>query len=165
MILKNASIKRKLEGIILITVAAVLLPCILLFMWLEIVSARDDSIDRLQSLADVLGSNSSAALAFQDKTVAKEVISSLSSQDDVVWAGIEQLNGEYFIEYPTNGIPREVTQEQSALLSLFSLFDMIKVREPILLDGSHVGDFIIIGDMTRLYNSLIQQVVIGLGIF
>jgi signal transduction histidine kinase len=164
MILSNTSIKHKLEAIMLITTAAVLVPCILAFMFIEASSARDEVITRFESLATVLAANSIAIVAFGDEKAASEVINSLSSQEDVIWAGIRLMNGELFIETKSEGF--EKTRIQTIWYSMFeSLLGNIEIKKAIILDGSKLGDFIIIGDMSRLHNRLIQQIYVGLGMF
>ncbi len=164
MIFRNATIKQKLEAIMLITTAAVLVPCILAFMYLETISARDEAIIRFESLATVLAANSSAALAFRDEKAALEMVNSLSSQSDVLWAGIQLLDGETFIEYRSKSREKS-PQEQLWPSMLASILGNIEVKKTITLDNSLLGDFIIIGDMSRLYHSLIQQVYVGLSMF
>jgi signal transduction histidine kinase len=164
MMFKNASIKQKLESIMLITTAVVLLPCILSFMYLETISARDEAIVRLDSLATVLAANSSAAIAFSDSKVAGEVVNSLSSQPDILWSGIQLANGELFIEYRSEGYAK--AQRQDFWQTNFkSILGNIEVRRDIVLDDSKLGEFIIVGDMSQLYQSLVQQVYVGLGMF
>lgn len=164
MIFRNVTIKQKLETIMLITTAAVLVPCILAFMFLETVSARDEAIIRFDSLATVLAANSSAALAFRDEKAALEVLNSLSSQTDVLWAGIQLLDGSTFIEYRAANY--ENGPESDLWPSILApILDNIEVKKAITLDNSRLGDFIIIGDMSRLLNSLMQQVYVGLGMF
>ncbi len=164
MIFRNATIKQKLEAIMLITTAAVLVPCILAFMYLETISARDEAIIRFESLATVLAANSSAALAFRDEKAALEMVNSLSSQSDVLWAGIQLLDGKTFIEYRSKS--REKSPQEALWPSMLaSILGNIEVKKTITLDNSMLGDFIIIGDMSRLYHSLIQQVYVGLSMF
>jgi signal transduction histidine kinase len=164
MILRNASIKQKLEAIMLITTAAVLVPCILAFMYLETSSARDEAVMRFESLATVLAANSSAAIAFRDDRAALEVINSLSSQGDVIWSGIRLMNGELFIE--TKSEDFEKTRVPNIWYSMFeALLGNIEVKKAIVFDGTKLGDFIIIGDMSRLYHHLIQQIYVGLSMF
>lgn len=98
MILQNASIKKKLNGIILGTAAAVLLLSFILFMVVEFSTARDDANTHLQALATVLGDNSRAAILFRDDKTATEVLATLSSQEDILWAAIV-LDERIFAEY------------------------------------------------------------------
>ncbi|MGD9172273.1 MAG: CHASE sensor domain-containing protein, partial [Candidatus Thiodiazotropha sp.] len=87
-LLQNASIKHKLEAIILVTTASALLLSLLLFMTVEINSARGETAARLQSLALLLGANSSAAITFNDYSTAEDILETLSTQKDVINATI-----------------------------------------------------------------------------
>lgn len=167
MIFKNTTIKKKLEAIILITAAAVLLLSFLLFMIFEIVSAREDTATRLSTLATVLGANSSAAITYHDSKATAEILSTLASQDNVIWAGI-LIGDEVLAEYKSTRFQgmSEAKRIQNALHEEDSsyLFGQVKVDEPIVFDGEVIGDFHIIGDMSRAYTSLVQQAYLGLGI-
>ncbi len=164
MILENASIKKKLETIILVTTATVLLLNFLLFMVAEINSAQGDSYQRMKSLATVLGANSSAAITFHDNNAATQVLATLSSQEDIIWAGI-LLNG--------NDIFAEYRSQKTASVDIFDhnnlkqdwLLRNVEVKELIVLDGETIGEIHIIGDTGNAYKALIEQLYLGLGIF
>jgi signal transduction histidine kinase/CheY-like chemotaxis protein len=164
MILQNASIKKKLETIILATTAAVLLLNFLLFMVAEIDSAQSDAKTRLRALATVLGANSSAAITFRDHKASTQILETLSSQDDVIRAGILLPDGEIFVEYrsPKTGEKEGVDYDDEVLEFLLS---NVEAKEPIVFDGEVIGDFYIIGDLGHVYSALIQQFYLGLGIF
>ena len=164
MILQNASIKQKLEAIILVTAAAVLLLSLILFMTLEVVSARDDTVTRLRSLATVLGANSSAAITFRDKKTATEILTTLTSQNDVVWADIHLTDGEIFADYRSPQLVDEqnIRHQQTTSGFLWSQFEIV---EPIIFDGETIGRFHIVGNMSRMQAILLQQIYLGLGIF
>ena len=164
MILHNASIKQKLEAIILGTAATVLLLSLLLFMTLEIVSARDDAVTRLRSLATVLGANSSAAITFRDKEIATEILATLSSQDDVIRADIHHTDGEIFAEYHSPQFNNESEIKHEKASGEF-IWNRVEIEEPIIFDGETISHFHIIGDMSRMHAILIQQIFLGLGIF
>lgn len=164
MILHNASIKQKLTIIILGTATVVLILNLLLFMILEIVSARDDTITRLQALATVLGSNSSAAITFRDKETATEILSTLASQSDIVQANIHLENDEIFAEYrsPQFEDIRDIKDTESTN-GLF--WGQVEIKEAIIFDQETIGHFHIIANMSRVRATLIQQSFLGLGIF
>ncbi len=163
MILRNASIKHKLEAIILFTAAAVLLLSLLLFMVLELASARNEAGTHLRALANVLGANSSAALSFNDRYTAEEILATLSSQPDILWAVIYNKNHEVLAEYrhPQFEGAGAVAEESSQ----GSLLDNVAVEEPIRLDGELIGYFHIIADMSRARTVLIKQSYLSLGVF
>lgn len=164
MILHNAPIKQKLVAIILLASATVLLLSLLLFMTLEIISARDDAITRLRALATVLGSNSSAAITFHDKETATEILATLSSQDDVIWADIHHVDGEIFAEYRSPQLKDEWKIQHVEADNEF-IWDQVEIEETIIFDGETISHFRIVGNMSRVHDTLIQQIYLGLGIF
>ena len=161
MILQNASIKRKLQTIILITAAAVLLLSVTLFMMVEIFSSRTETETRLQSLATVLGDNSRAAITFGDKKAAGDILSTLSSIDGILSATILTKN-KILAEYHA----REFNQHEKQINDSDSFFsNRIKVEKPIVFDNDVIGRITIISDMSQAHAVLIQQAYMGLGIF
>ena len=164
MILLNASIKQKLTAIILGTAAAVLFLSLTLFMTLEVSSARDDTVTRLRALATVLGANSSAAITFQDKKTATEILATLASQVDIVRADIHNKNGETFAEYHTPEFNEEPSLSHREATNDFQ-WNLVEVVEPIIVDGETISYFHIVGNMSRVHAILVQQAYLGLGIF
>lgn len=165
MILHNASIKHKLEAIILITAAIVLLLSLLLFMSLEIISARDNTVTRMQALATVVGANSSAAIIFRDHQTATEVLATLASQNDVIWAHIHAIKDDsIFAEYRSPQFTGDVEITGGDSLN-GSLWNQVEVREPIILDGETIGHFHIIANMSRVHAVLMQQFYLAVGVF
>lgn len=163
MILRNFPIKQKLQAIILGTAVAVLLVSLALFTVVTINSSQDDTIIRLRALATVLGANSSAAIIYRDSEAMTEVLSTLSSQKDVIWAGIFVENNILAEYAPTGKSEHKINNPKGTDTPLFSA--ILEIEEPIIIDGTTIGSFHIIGDMSRAHAILIQQFYLGLGIF
>jgi signal transduction histidine kinase/CheY-like chemotaxis protein len=163
-LLHNASIKQKIEAIILTTAASVLFLSLLLFMAFEINSARDETLSRLQNLARVLGANSSAAITFRDDQTAADILSTLATQSDVVSAKILKLNHQVFAAYERNDLNSE-TKQSSQTTSSFEVFGLVEAEEPIVLDEELIGYFVIIGNMDSARTALIHQALLILGVF
>ena len=53
----------------------------------------------LETLAEVLGSNSTAALTFNDPATAREVLQSLSAKEHVMAAALYRIDGAIFATY------------------------------------------------------------------
>ncbi|MES9862631.1 MAG: ATP-binding protein [Candidatus Thiodiazotropha sp. LLP2] len=159
-LLSNASIKQKIEAIILTTAASVLLLSLLLFMAFEFNSAQDEAVTKLQTLAKLLGANSSAAIAFRDQETAVDILSTLTTQHNVVKAQILNLNRKVFAEYHSSQLSAksEINQNQS-------LFGWVEVEETIILDEELIGYFVIVGDMSNVRKTLVQQSLVILGVF
>jgi len=168
MILRNSSIKKKLEAIILVTSAAVLLLSFVLFMAIEMISARDETATRLGTLATILGANSSAAITYHDKKATTEILATLSSQKNVIWAGI-LLGSDVLAEYQSPQYLALSKTEQDKILQYQStsslIFGQVKINEPIKFDDEIIGYFYIVGDMSMAYTILKKQAYLGTGIF
>ncbi len=173
MILRNPSIKQKLQIIILSTAAAVLLLSLIMFMMIDVVSARDEASSRMQALATVLGSNTSAAVAFRDRNAVAEILATLASQDDVVLARVRDAENNPVAEYQAQQVQaklaqgKEVRVEQNGQQQTWAgyLAGQIEVDTPIIVDDEVIGHFYIVSDMSRAHDRLIQQAKLGLGIF
>lgn len=160
-LLQNASIKQKLEAIILGTAAAVLLLSFFMFMVVEINSAHDEASTRLRALATVLGANSSAAIVFHDDETAAEVLATLATQKDVLRATIRRQDGQIFSEYLSSRFA--TVGEKDAAMEFF--VRRVVVEEPIVIGGESVGSIRLIGDMSRAYQTLLQQTYVGGAVF
>ncbi|MEW8508711.1 MAG: ATP-binding protein [Candidatus Thiodiazotropha sp.] len=163
-LLHNATIKQKLEAIILSITASVLLLSLLLFMIFEINSARSEAETRLQSLASLIGANSSAAIAFNDRNTGNDILATLTTQQDVIEASITLNNGDRFARYVSDKfeITRSLDRDNSTIGSYFQL---ITVKEPILLDGERIGMLRIVGDLSRAKLILVHQSLLAFGVF
>lgn len=163
-LLRNASIKQKIEAIILITAASVLLLSLFLFMIFEFNSARGEAISRLQTLANLLSANSSAAIAFRDQQTATDILSTLSTQNNVVNAAILNLNREVFAEYNSVNTSEEIVHTLNSQISNL-LYEFVHVEVPIILDQEMIGYFTISGDMSNARTALKKQSLLILGVF
>jgi diguanylate cyclase len=69
------------------------------FLALDNISSRSLLQSRLSTLADVVGQNSTAALAFNDPTAAVEILEALRAEPPVVSACLYDLSGQLFAQY------------------------------------------------------------------
>ncbi len=163
-LLHDAPIKQKLYAIILFTAATVLLIGLIMSVVFKFAAARDEGTARLQALASVLAANSRAALAFRDPETAAEVLETLSTQDDVAWAVITQSGGDTFADYSVGGIDPAAMEKDHRAFGSF-LFRLLRVDQPIVLDGRVIGNLTIAGDMRRMRKALGQEVFLAFALF
>src|SRR5450631_1619925 len=108
------SIRRTLTRIMMMTTTtAVLLVCIG-FVISDLVSLRNSLAGDLSTIAQVVGSNSIAALTFGDRQGASEVLNALRAKPSIVAAGIYTERGVPFVRYEPNAsisIPRVLLQD------------------------------------------------------
>ncbi len=164
MMLRDVSIKHKLEAIILVTAAAVLLISMVMFMLVELLTARNETTTHLQALATLVGENSGAAVTFRDTQTATEILNTLASQDDVLWADIHRLNGDVFAVYRSPRFAADWATRHEAHSSGI-LLDNVMVREPVKVAGETLGYIHIVGDMSWARTILERQSLLGLVVF
>ncbi len=102
-LIKNSSIRQKLLLISMLTSTTALLLACSAFTTYEWIAFRHSSTAELAGLANVIGSNSTAALAFQDSMAANETLTGLSTEKQIVQACLYSSNGAIFASYSAPG--------------------------------------------------------------
>lgn len=109
MLLRDMPIRRKLMFIILIISGVVMVMMRGAFFTHEYLAFRQTTFRHLSTLGEILATNSTAALAFENTDDAGEVLSALKAEQHVVAAALYDKNGGLFSRYPaslpTTGIP------------------------------------------------------------
>ncbi|MEO8102574.1 MAG: response regulator [Betaproteobacteria bacterium] len=172
------SVRRRLMLMMMLTVLAVLALATFAFLISNALEARRALARELDTLAEVVGVNSAAALSFGDRNAAAENLSALRAHPDVLVAGLFTVRGELFAEYfrdnnnQEQGI-REMQREYQGRLELarhrsdgHAIFDKefweeIEVVRPVLLDGQPIGTLVIEMSFARLHESIGRSVVIS----
>ncbi|HZT01683.1 MAG TPA: response regulator [Steroidobacteraceae bacterium] len=100
MALEHLPIRRKLMVILLMTSGAVLALTCATFIAYQYVAFRAAAKVNLQTLANVIARNSSAAVAFENAGDATEVLAALRAERRVTQAAVYGLDGALFARYP-----------------------------------------------------------------
>ncbi|HEV3253014.1 MAG TPA: response regulator [Candidatus Acidoferrales bacterium] len=96
---RDLSIRQKLMRIVMVTgSAALLLTCAVLAAY-DMITFRQTQAHNLNTLAAIIGSNSTAALTFNDPEAAREVLAALSAEKPIVSACIYAKDGRVFAKY------------------------------------------------------------------
>ncbi|MCK4305195.1 MAG: response regulator [Candidatus Eisenbacteria sp.] len=153
-------IRRKLSLIIMLTSSVALLLASVAFFSYEVVTYRKHLANRISTLADIIGANSTAALTFDDRASAEETLSALKADGYVVAACIYTVDGSPFGTYVRHGGNQEfsppVVQEDSYWFEgeYFHLFRRIE------LQGETIGTIYLQSDMKGLRSRLVQYAYI-----
>jgi signal transduction histidine kinase/ActR/RegA family two-component response regulator len=95
----NLSIKGKLMLITMLTSSLALLLASTGFLVYDVIAFRKLMTRDLITQAEVIGSNSTAALAFKDETAAAETLSALRAKREIVAAALYLADGSLFATY------------------------------------------------------------------
>ena len=152
---RDLPIRHKLRLIILFTVSlALLLGCAGVLTY-DRIAARVEMQKNLEVLADIIGANSTAALAFSDQRAAGEVLAGLHAQNHVVAAHLYASGGRPFASYwshPRAGsTPPPVRPPGSRFES-----DRLLACKCVVLKGQSIGTVCLESDLDELRDRLLR---------
>src|SRR5689334_8906060 len=98
--LRNTPIKRKLTLLILLTTSFALVFMGTALITYEVVTFRKSLATNMTVLAQIVGSNTIAALTFEDPKNAKEILNTLSAEHQITAAAIYDDTGKIFARFP-----------------------------------------------------------------
>jgi two-component system, sensor histidine kinase and response regulator len=153
-VLRNLSIKFKLTLIItLISAVAVLLSCGSFIVYDQIVSRRAMARD-LTAIADMIGSNSTAALTFNDQNSATETLSALSAKSHIVSACVYTREGLRFAKYFRDPEQLDLIPEGPGAIGSQLKAGRLTVFRIVALDDDVVGTVYLESDLQELRDRL-----------
>ena len=151
----NASISRKLSLTLIAMSAATVILASFAFLAYDWISTRQSMVNDVSSLSKVIGSNSTAALSFNDPGTATEVLNALSAREHIQLACIyKQDSAEntafafYIKDGRDIGCPTRPAESEVA----FSFSDM-SISSPITLDQEVVGTVYMNQSLDELWNA------------
>jgi signal transduction histidine kinase len=103
--MRNMPIQRKLMSIILLTSGVVMLLMWAAFFSYEYLTFRQALIRQVSSLGDILAANSTASLAFDNREDAREILSALRAERNLVTAALYDREGALFAHFPAGLSP------------------------------------------------------------
>jgi PAS domain S-box-containing protein len=166
---RNLSIQRKLTLIVMVTTCTAILLACGAFLAFDIHTLRQTRALDLETLAEVLGSNSTAALTFNDPGAAREVLQSLAAKPHMMAASLYGSDGALFASYVRKSVGRFSFPSPESSGSRFEA-DRLVVFHTILLDGHRLGTVYLASDLgefdelLRLYTALFGLIVVSLSV-
>jgi two-component system sensor histidine kinase/response regulator len=165
---RDLSIRRKLMLIVMTTTCTAILLACGAFLAFDIHALRQAKIRDLETLAEVLGSNSTAAVTFNDAATGREVLQSLSAKQHIMAAALYRSDNSLFATYTRDlpGILYSFPAPQPSGSRLES--KQLVAFHRILLDGRQVGTVFLASDLgefdtlLRLYTGLFSAILLTL---
>jgi signal transduction histidine kinase/DNA-binding response OmpR family regulator len=145
---RDLPIRRKLALLILTaSVLAVLLAC-MGFAVYERQNFRANTDNELRALADTLGANTAASLAFNDRKTAREMLAALRADHDVLGACLYDIKGNIFAEYRRAGVGREFTMPSLRGDGAYFERNSIILFRSVLIETEKTGSIAIVSDLS-----------------
>ena len=158
--------RRSINGkLTLLTVTAsgvTLLVACVAFVSNDVTVIRDSKVMQLTALAEVLASNSSAALSFDRAQVAEELLESLQNRPTIKYACILDNKGKLFAQYISDS---KVGRPKSSLAGrepgyYFTDDGHLEVIVPIVEDGDMLGRICLYESLSDLTTQLWHYAII-----
>ena len=170
MELHHLPIQRKLVGFIFLTTLVVVFGTnVALFVYESRSSARA-TIHGLKTMADIIASNSTAAMIYDDPKLAEENLSALRAEPDITAAALFDKQGKLYAFYPA-GLPRSaLPSEPLADGYKFSLRELV-LFHPVSQGENRIGTLFLRSDLgamysrLRVYATVLLVVLLGAGLF
>jgi signal transduction histidine kinase len=150
--LRNVPIRTKLTLIILAIIGVIsVLTCASLFVY-TFISFREKAVSQLSTLGEIIASNSTAALAFQNNDDAAEVLSALKAEPHILAAVLFNDTGEPFATYHVEADVIELPSTPGVdgyTINPQSLTGIL----PVMQGQRRLGTLYLRSDMLALYQS------------
>jgi uncharacterized membrane protein affecting hemolysin expression len=161
MAIKDLPIQRKLMRVFLLTTCAVLgLTCTTYFAY-EFFTFRHATVQQLSTLGQVIASNSTAALAFNNKEDAAEILSALRANPHIVTAALYDEGGKLFSHYPPN-ISKETFPIDPLQQGYYFRKSHLSGFEPVVIGDRRLGTLYLKSDMGAVYERLTLYTAIAI---
>ncbi len=151
---RNISIKGKLTVIIMLTSSLVLLLSTTAFVTNDLIMIHRSIVDKLATMAEVIGNNSTAALAFKDQKAAEEILSALNVDSYVTYASLYSKDGTVYAEYLKDPARQERLPHNKEHQKY--------ILQSIVLEGEEIGAVYIEYDLKELQVRLMRYTGIGI---
>ncbi|MGH9350478.1 MAG: response regulator [Vicinamibacterales bacterium] len=160
MNIRDLSIKRKLMLITMLTSTLALLLASAGFVAYDLFAFRRQMSEDLLTQAEVIGSNSTAALAFQDPNTGAEILSALKAREGIVAAALYTRDNRLFAHYRrdarvTSGVP-----ERPGPTGYSFGTNMLTVFHSIVLQRETLGTVYIESDMKQWHARITRYTAI-----
>ena len=111
-------------------------------------------VRELTVLAEMLGYNSTAALAFRDPQTAEEILAALRTEPQIVHACVYDSDGKPFAEYHREALGSSPIPPSPETAGHRFEEGHLGVFRPVVLDGESIGSLYIKSDLRELFSRL-----------
>jgi signal transduction histidine kinase/ActR/RegA family two-component response regulator len=149
--LRDIPIKRKLMLVMLLTSSVALLLMGSAVIAYELVTFRRALTVNIDVLAKIIGSNSTAAVAFDDRKSAQEILGALSAEHQITAAAIYDKSGRIFASFPETIATSQFPVRPRADGYKFERSHLAMFR-PIVQEGTRLGTIYLQADLGVMYS-------------
>ncbi len=154
--LHNLSIKQKIILLVTLTSGAAMFVAGLFLLVYDQHVVRRNMVRNLVIQAEIVGSNSTAAISFRDQTAAEETLAGLRAEPHIMAAAIYTRGDDLFASYVRDDIDQPSVWPEPSLISFRFVDDRLDVFRQIYLKDENLGTVYICSDLTELHARLVR---------
>ncbi len=162
MRIRDFSIRFNLALLILSASVLAVLLASLGFAFHERQSYRASAVRELSALADTLGANTAASLAFNDQRTAREMLGALATEPNVLMACLYDNQGRVFEKYRNSSSPPTLAIPSLRRDGAYFDDESLTLFRGVLLDGERTGSIVLVFDLRGLRSQLIEYAKIAI---
>ena len=152
---RNSSIKEKLSLVTILTAVIALLFASGLLIPYEMDMFLNSLINSLKVQADIIGSNSTAAITFNDRKTGEEILSALSASPNIVAAVMYSKDGSVFARYQRYTVKGTFSAPAPEADHHYLGYDHLDLFHSITFQGKKIGTLYVRSDVRELYLRLL----------
>ena len=151
---RDASIKRKLLTSTMVTCLVALVLSSAVFMSFQIVYYKRSTVEGLATLAEMIGTNSTAAIVFNDPGSAEQTLAALKAEPTITEALIFTSKDKLFATYSRLGKAKTALIPTTEKEGYHFNSDFLTLWREIILDGNKIGIVYIKSDLKPFYKQI-----------
>lgn len=128
----------------------VLITCAIFFLY-DFYSFRESTLQNISTSGQIIANNSTAALAFQSKDDAQEILSALKADPHIIAASIYDSYGQLFCSYPSTYPVNQLPVKPGAMGYHFTSASL-EGFQPIIQGTKQLGTLYLKSDLNAMYS-------------
>ncbi|MBI2882440.1 MAG: PAS domain S-box protein [Candidatus Methylomirabilis oxyfera] len=162
--LRDVPIRQKLARIVQLALTVALGMGAVVLLVVEFQMYRSVMTKEMRGIADVIGTNSRAALTFQDPAAGERTLAALGADPRVMAARLYTKEGHRFATYRRSDVNPDLMPATAPSDGLSLRMRSVTVVQPIRLDGERIGTIYLQFDMAPLYDFLLKHALVVIAV-
>lgn len=164
-IFQNKPIGTRLQRAIMLTSTFVVLLTCLSFVIYEYYAFRHNTITNINTMGEIIASNATAAMAFEDKDDATEILNALKAEKQILAARLYDRAGNVFSQYPED-LPLDTVRCRDVTWGYHFVGDHMEGYHRVKKDDNFIGTLYIksnlqaMGGRFQLYGLIVLLIII-----
>lgn len=164
--LPNNSLKSRLVLLTLVTSCAGLLWAFGLFIVYDDHLLRGHKVEELRSAADLIGTNSAAALVFDDSAQGAKILDALETRNHIRLGVLYRVNGSVLAIYHRQGFDRAADSPTNTVEEIVQWKeDHLELSRPVILDQRMIGRLYLEAELDDLREERRHVIWLALPVF